>query len=74
MELITNIEKLTFRTGDNEKMHFLKQELLAQITSLDISISGNGFFIIDRQFFTGVRECISDKRDQRIILQLFDFV
>lgn len=59
MELIKNIEKLTFWTGENEKLHFAKQELLAQIKSLDISISGNGYFIIDRRFFTGVRERIS---------------
>lgn len=54
-ELIKNIEKLTFWAGDNEKLHFAKQELLSQINHLDISISGKGFFIIDRQFLAGVR-------------------
>lgn len=61
MKLIKNIEELTFWTGANEKLYFAKQELLGQIKSLDISISGEGFFIIDRQFFTGVRERISHK-------------
>lgn len=53
-ELIKNIEKLTFWAGDNEKLHFAKQELLSQINNLDISISGKGFFTIDRQFLAGV--------------------
>lgn len=52
-ELIKNIEKLTFWAGDNEKLHFAKQELLSQINNLDISISGKGFFIINRQFLAG---------------------
>lgn len=30
-ELIKNIEKLTFWAGDNEKLHFAKQELLSQV-------------------------------------------
>ncbi|XP_031626147.1 uncharacterized protein LOC116342606 [Contarinia nasturtii] len=54
IELIKNIEKLTFWAGDNEKLHFAKQELLSQINNLDISISGKGFFIIDRQFLAGM--------------------
>lgn len=54
VELIKNIEKLTFWAGDNEKLHFAKQELLSQINNLDISISGKGFFIINRQFLAGV--------------------
>lgn len=53
-ELIKNIERLTFWAGDNEKLHFAKQELLSQINNLDISISGKGFFVIDRQFLAGV--------------------
>lgn len=53
-ELIKNIEKLTFWAGDNEKLHFAKQELLSQINNLDISISGKGFFVINRQFLAGV--------------------
>lgn len=32
-ELIKNIEKLTFWAGDNEKLHFAKQELLSQVNS-----------------------------------------
>lgn len=53
-ELIKNIEKLTFWAGDNSKLYFVKQELLAQINTLDISINGKGFFTINRQFLSGV--------------------
>lgn len=53
-ELIKNIEKLTFWAGDNEKLHLAKHELLSQINNLDLSISGKGFFTIDRQFLAGV--------------------
>lgn len=53
-KLITNIEKLIFWIGDNQKLHFAKQDLLQQINNLDISINGNDFFIIDRQFLAGV--------------------
>lgn len=45
---------MVFWPGDNDKLHFAKQELLNQIINLEISISGKGFFIIDRQLLTGV--------------------
>lgn len=54
IELIKNIEKLTFWPGDNEKLHFAKQELLSQINNLSISINGKGLFNIDRHFLAGV--------------------
>lgn len=54
VDLIKNIEKLTFWAGDNDKLHYAKQELLSQINNLDISISGKGFFIVNRQFLAGV--------------------
>lgn len=54
MKLIDNIEKLLFWPGDNDKLHFAKRELLNQIKNLDISISGKGFFTVDRQFLAGV--------------------
>lgn len=54
MKLINNIEKLVFWPGDNDKLHFAKQELLSQIKNLEISINGKGFFNIDRQFLAGV--------------------
>lgn len=53
-KLITNIEKLAFWVGENEALHFAKQELMMQIDNLDISINGNDFFTIDRQFLAGV--------------------
>lgn len=53
-ELIEHIEQLTFWAGDNEKLHFAKQELLAQIVNLDFSITGNGFFFIDRKSLANV--------------------
>lgn len=53
-ELIKNIEKLSFWSSDNQKLHFDKRELLAQINNLNISISGNGFFKVDRQFLARV--------------------
>lgn len=53
-KLITNIEKLTFWIGDNDKLHYAKEELLLQIDNLDISINSNDFFIVDRKFLAGV--------------------
>lgn len=52
--IIKNIEKITFWAGDNQKIRFAKQELLSQINYLDISISGKGFFTIDRKFMAEV--------------------
>lgn len=54
-KLIKNIEKLAFWAGDNQKLQFAKQELISQINNLDISISGKGFFTVNRQFMTRVR-------------------
>lgn len=52
--LIRNIEKMSFWSCDNQKLHFDKRELLAQINNLNISINGIGFFKIDRQFLVRV--------------------
>lgn len=49
-----NIEKLIFWASDDRKMRTAKQELLSQIDNLQISISGKGFFAIDRSLLTGV--------------------
>lgn len=54
-ELIKNIEKLSFWVGDNRKLNYAKQELLSQIKNLDISISGKGFFTVNRGFMGSVR-------------------
>lgn len=70
-ELIKNIEKLTFWAGDNEKLHFAKQELLSQINNLDISISGKGFFVINRQFLAGVSLGKTVDHFQNTIMTLF---
>lgn len=45
---------LTFWAGDHGKLHIAKQELISQINTLDISINGDGFFTINRQFLSGV--------------------
>lgn len=52
--MIKNIERLTFWAGDDNTLHFVKQELLSQINTLEISINCKGFFTINRQFFAGV--------------------
>lgn len=62
---------LTFWVGDDKKLHFAKQELLSQINNLDITISGKGFFIINRQFLHGVS--ISDIVDTVKSLFAFNF-
>lgn len=57
-EFIKNIEKMSFWVGDHQKLHYAKQELLSQINNLDLSISGNGLFTVDRRFMATVRsEC-----------------
>lgn len=53
-ELVEHIEKLTFWAGDNEKLHYAKQELFSQISNLDLSITGKGFFVINRQSLADV--------------------
>lgn len=53
-ELIEHIEKLTFWAGDNEKLHFAKQELFSQISHLEFSITGNGYFLINRKSLANV--------------------
>lgn len=52
--LIKNLEKLSFWSADNQKLHFDKRELLAQINNLNVSINGIGFFTIDRPFLARV--------------------
>lgn len=52
--LFKNIERLSFWSVGNRKLHFDKRELLAQINNLSISIDGIGFFKIDRQFLVRV--------------------
>lgn len=54
MDLIKNIEKMTFYANDQRKVHIAKQEVLSQINNLDISISAIGLFNVDRQFLAGV--------------------
>lgn len=53
-EFIQSIEKLTFWAGDNQKLHFAKQELLSQIQNLEISINVKGFFTVNRQLMAEV--------------------
>lgn len=55
IKLATIIEKLTFWIDDeNGTLHFAKQDLMLQVENLDISINGNGFFIVNRKFLAGV--------------------
>lgn len=57
IELIKTVEKMIFRM-DDEKQLFAKQELLAQINSLDISINVMSLFTINRRFLAGVSHLI----------------
>lgn len=60
IEFIMNIEKLTFWTGDNnQKFHSAKQELLSQINNLEISITGKGFFTVNRELMAEVKLGVS---------------
>lgn len=70
-ELIKNIEKLSFWSSDNQKLHFDKRELLAQINYLNISISGNGFFKVDRQFLA--RVSFSPIYQRKNVISTFQF-
>lgn len=54
IEFIRNIEKLVFWAGDQHKLQFAKQDLIAQMNNLNISISGKGFFTLNRQFMAAV--------------------
>lgn len=45
---------LTFWAGDNDKLHFAKQELFSQMNNLEISITGKGFFLINRKSLANV--------------------
>lgn len=54
IELIEHIENLTFWAGDNEKLHFAKQELFSQMNNLEFSITGKGFFPINRKSLANV--------------------
>lgn len=56
-EYVRNIEKITFWAYERRKFHIAKKELLTQIESLRISISGKGFFAVDRPFLAGVSLC-----------------
>lgn len=58
--LIKNIEKLLFWTSEYEKLHSAKRELISQINSLDLSINGKGFFIINKEYIAGVSDPIMD--------------
>lgn len=54
MEFFKYAEKLTFWASNDRMVHIAKNELLDQINHLTISISGKGFFTIDRQFLARV--------------------
>lgn len=39
---------------DNNRLHNAKEEILTQITKLNIVINAKGFFEVDRQFMAAV--------------------
>lgn len=47
---------MSFWARDCEKLYSAKQELISQINNLDISISGKGFFIINKEYIAGVSD------------------
>lgn len=49
-----NAEKLMFWTNDDEKLHDAKEDLMLQMSNLDISVNGNDYFLINRQFLASV--------------------
>lgn len=63
IELVKNIERIAFWTVNDDKLHFSKLALLSQIHNLDISITGKGFFILNRQFLASVSEVSLDTRN-----------
>lgn len=54
IDLVQNLEKLTFWASKTDKLLYAKRELMTQINNLNIFITGNDFFIINRQFLSGV--------------------
>lgn len=54
IKLMTNVEKLMFWTNDSERLHYAKGDLMLQMSNLDISVNGNDYFLINRQFLTSV--------------------
>lgn len=54
-DLIKAIEELASWTAEDRELHAAKLDLLYQINILDVSISGAGFFTLDRHLMTGVR-------------------
>lgn len=51
-----NIEKIAFWTNNDDKLYSAKLALLSQIENLDLSITGKGFFTLNRQFLANVSE------------------
>lgn len=54
MELAKNIEELVFCSGDNDRLHISKQELIKQMNRFHISITAKGLFELTRQFLATV--------------------
>lgn len=55
MLLWKNLEKSIFCAIDDDDLHNAKQEILAQLSKFDITITARGFFDIDRRFIAAVR-------------------
>lgn len=54
-DLFKCFEKILFWTVDDDKLNSAKGALLSQIDNLDLAITANGFFILNRQFLATVR-------------------
>lgn len=71
IDLIRNVERVVFWTPNDQKLYSEKHELLSQINNLDITISGTGFFNLNRHFLAGVRSIISaPKENQKFLFHL----
>lgn len=55
VELMKNIERLAFWVGRDIELHTIKNQLLTQVDNLDISVNGNGLYIMNRQYWAEVR-------------------
>lgn len=71
--MINDCEKVFFWTIEDDNLHYAKAELLEQVKNMDISLTGHGFFILNRHFLANVRIEFRIKQGEKALIVMCAF-
>lgn len=60
-KIIESMQKLVFKLDAEQTLQNLKREICLQITTFDVSIDAQGFFILNNKFVMAVSFCFPFK-------------